>query len=401
MLFVNLNCYKHTANFSEHKADSDYFCAMAGIYIHIPFCKQKCSYCNFHFSTDLNYKNQMVEFISKELEIRNKEISEPIETIYFGGGTPSLLDLNELDAIFETIYRKYSVIENPEITLEANPDDLTSSKLKELKTTPVNRFSIGIQSFFDVDLKFMNRVHNADEAIRSIQTARDLGFKNITIDLIYGGQTTTEQMWQKNLETALNLEIPHISSYALTVEPKTALAHQIQTKKLKDVDEDKQERQFQMLVKSLTSNDFIHYEISNFGKEGFLSQHNSNYWKGKPYLGVGPSAHSYTGKNRSWNPANNSVYMKNLAENKLANEVEVLNENDRFNELIMIRLRTIYGLDLEELKSNFPSEFFQEFLSELQPHLDNQLVQIEKGILYITEKGKFLADGIAASLFRV
>ncbi len=343
----------------------------------------------------------MVEMIVKELQMRKDEISEPVETIYFGGGTPSLLDLREVNQILEIIHDQYAVISHPEITLEANPDDLTFAKLKELKSTYTNRLSIGIQSFFDEDLKLMNRAHNTEEAIRSIKTAQDLGFENITIDLIYGGQTTTDEIWQQNLETALELGVPHISSYALTVEPKTVLAHQIQTKQLEDVDEDKQERQFQMLVQTLTSHDFVHYEISNFGKEEFLSRHNSNYWKGKPYLGVGPSAHSYDGKNRSWNPPNNSVYIKNLAENKLVNEIEVLSENDRFNELIMIRLRTIYGLNLGELKSNFPEEFIQEFFKELQPHLDNQLVRIENGILYLTDKGKFLADGIAASLFRI
>lgn len=343
----------------------------------------------------------MVEFISKELEIRNKEISEPVETIYFGGGTPSLLDLREINQIFETIYSQFSVISHPEITLEANPDDLTLSKLQEIKSSPINRLSIGIQSFFDEDLRLMNRAHNANEAIGSIQTAQDLGFENITIDLIYGGQTTIDEVWQQNLETALKLDVPHISSYALTVEPQTVLAHQIQTKKLVDVDEEKQERQFQMLIRTLTAHGFMHYEISNFAKQGFLSRHNSNYWKGKSYLGVGPSAHSYDGKNRSWNLANNSIYLKNLAENKLVNEIEVLSENDRFNELIMISLRTIYGLNLDELKSNFPDDFINDLSKEIQPHLEHQSLRIENGILYLTEKGKFLADGIASSLFRV
>lgn len=374
---------------------------MAGIYIHIPFCKQKCSYCNFHFSTQLDAKSQMVEMIVKELQMRKNEISEPVETIYFGGGTPSLLDLREINQIFDTIYGQFSVISHPEITLEANPDDLTYSKLNELKFSPINRLSIGIQSFFDEDLKLMNRAHIANEAINSIKKAQDLGFENITIDLIYGGQTTTDEIWQANLEMALNLNVPHISSYALTVEPKTVLAHQIQTQQLPDVDEEKQERQFQMLVQTLTAHGFVHYEISNFGKQGFLSRHNSNYWKGKPYLGVGPSAHSYDGKNRSWNPSNNSIYIKNLAENQLINEIEVLSENDRFNELIMIRLRTIYGLNLEELKSNFSVAFMDEFFRELQPHLDHKLLRIENGILYLTDKGKFLADGIASSLFRI
>jgi oxygen-independent coproporphyrinogen-3 oxidase len=374
---------------------------MAGIYLHIPFCKQKCSYCNFHFSTDLSKKSPVILAISKELELRKNEISEPIETIYFGGGTPSLLSLDEINLLLDGIYQNFRVVEKPEITLEANPDDLSEAKISELKSKPINRFSIGIQSFFDEDLRLMNRAHNSKEAIESVKIAQDYGFENITIDLIYGGQTTTDEIWQKNLEIALDLKVPHISSYALTVEPKTILDHQIQSKVLQEIDEDRQERQFQTLVKTLTENGFIHYEISNFGKDGFLSQHNSNYWKGKPYLGVGPSAHSYDGKNRNWNFANNALYLKNLEQNKLANEVEVLNKNDRFNELIMIRLRTIYGLNSQEIQSQFPSEFYSDFLKEVQIHLDNQTIRMENGIYTITEKGKFLADGIAASLFRI
>ncbi len=374
---------------------------MAGIYIHIPFCKQRCSYCDFHFSTNFNHKSNLVEMISKELMLRKNEITEPVETIYFGGGTPSLLDLNELNSIFETIYQQYSIIETPEITLEANPDDLTKIKINELKSTPINRFSIGIQSFFDEDLQLMNRAHNAKEAIESVKIAQDSGFENITIDLIYGSQTTSDEIWQKNLDTALELNVPHISSYALTVEPKTVLDFQIKSKILDEVDEEKQERHFKMLCQTLNENGFVQYEISNFGKEGFFSQHNSNYWKGKSYLGIGPSAHSFDGKNRSWNVANNSMYLKKIAQNHLTNTVEVLNEDEIFNEMIMIRLRTIFGLNLNEMKSNFPTEFFDKFLIELQPHLDNELVQIEEDTLSLTEKGKFLADGIASSLFRV
>lgn len=374
---------------------------MAGIYIHIPFCKQKCSYCNFHFSTNLSKKSDLVSAISNELTLRKGEITEPIETIYFGGGTPSLLELDELNEIFNSIYRNYQVIDHPEVTLEANPDDLNFDKISQLKTTLINRFSIGIQSFFDEDLRLMNRAHNANEAVNSIKMVQDAGYENITIDLIYGGQTTTDEIWKKNLEIALGLQVPHISSYALTVEPKTILALQIEQSLVEDVDEFKQERQFKLLVETLKANDFIHYEISNFGKEGFFSQHNSNYWKGKSYLGVGPSAHSYDGKNRSWNLANNSLYVKNLPQNKLANEVEALSENDRFNELVMIRLRTIYGLDELEIKSNFPKDFYTDFLKEMKPHLENETVEYSNGIFRITDKGKFLADGIASSLFRI
>lgn len=395
-----MNHYKLKFFFIK-SGETIYICAMAGIYIHIPFCKQKCSYCNFHFSTNLLKKSELVSAISNELKLRKEEITEPIETIYFGGGTPSLLELDELNEIFDSIYRNYLVIDNPEVTLESNPDDLNFVKIAHLKTTPINRFSVGIQSFFDEDLRLMNRAHDANEALNSIKMVQDAGFENITIDLIYGGQTTLDEIWKKNLEIALDLQVPHISSYALTVEPKTILAHQIDQYLLEDVDEAKQERQFQLLVETLKANDFIHYEISNFGKKGFFSQHNSNYWKGKPYLGVGPSAHSYDGKNRSWNLSNNSLYVKSLQANKLANEVEVLSENDQFNELVMIRLRTIYGLDELEIKANFPKEFYTDFLEELKPHLENETVEYSNGIYRITDKGKFLADGIVSSLFRI
>lgn len=373
---------------------------MAGIYIHIPFCKQKCSYCNFHFSTNLSKKSELIQAISNELKLRKNEISEPIETIYFGGGTPSLLNLDEINLLLNEINLNYQMGSAPEITLEANPDDLNFHKIQEFKSTPINRFSIGIQSFHEEDLRLMNRAHNAEEALSSIKMVQDAGFDNITIDLIYGGQTTTDKIWQKNVEIALNLNVPHISSYALTVEPKTILEHQIESKKWAEIDEEKQERQFQYLVNQLTLNDFIHYEISNFGKDGFLSQHNSNYWKGKPYLGVGPSAHSYDGKNRSWNIANNALYLKELWNFKLANEIEVLNETDRFNELIMIGLRTIYGVNINQIKTDFPT-FYEDFQNDLQIHLNNKTVQLNDGILTLTAKGKFLADGIASSLFRI
>lgn len=393
--------YKHTAIFQCTQIQSNYICAMAGIYIHIPFCKQRCSYCDFHFSTNLNSKSELVEMIAKELTLRKNEITEPLETIYFGGGTPSLLTQPELDLIFNSIYKNYNVKSTSEITIETNPDDLTESKIKDFKSFPINRFSIGIQSFFDEDLKLMNRAHNSAEAVKSVKIAQENGFENITIDLIYGGQTTSDEMWQKNLGIALGLNVPHISSYALTVEPKTVLDHQIEKGKIENVDEAKQERHFKMLCETLAANHFIQYEISNFGKEGFFSQHNSNYWKGKSYLGIGPSAHSFDGKNRSWNIANNSVYIKNLKENKIPNEVESLSENERFNEMMMIGLRTIYGIDLIKIQNEFPEEFYSDLMNEIQPLIQENLIQQIDSLLTLTQEGKFLADGIASSLFRV
>ncbi|WP_313254996.1 radical SAM family heme chaperone HemW [Empedobacter sp.] len=374
---------------------------MAGIYIHIPFCKQKCSYCDFHFSTNLQHKSNLIQAINKELEIRKDEISTPIETIYFGGGTPSILSEIELESIFETIYKNYSTKNLKEITLEANPDDLNKEKLNFLKSTPINRFSIGVQSFFEEDLKLMNRAHNVQEAETSIKLAQDFGFENITIDLIYGSTTTTNEMWKQNLQKAIELNVPHISSYALTVEEKTILDHQIKKGITKPVDEDRQNEQFQLLVDTLTSNDFIQYEISNFGKEDYFSLHNSNYWKGIHYLGIGPSAHSYNGKTRAWNIANNSKYIQAINENNLPQEIEVLNEVEKFNEMIMIGLRTIYGIDLNRINSEFSQPLVNSFHEELNQLINENLVEKKENKIILKPEAKFFADGIASRLFYI
>ena len=374
---------------------------MAGIYIHIPFCKQKCSYCDFHFSTNLQHKSNLIQAINKELEIRKNEISAPLETIYFGGGTPSILSEIELESIFETIYKNYSTKNLKEITLEANPDDLNKEKLNFLKSTPINRFSIGVQSFFEEDLKLMNRAHNAQEAETSIKLAQDFGFENITIDLIYGSTTTTNEMWKQNLQKAIELNVPHISSYALTVEEKTILDYQIKKGITKPVDEDRQNEQFQLLVDTLTSNNFIQYEISNFGKEDYFSLHNSNYWKGIHYLGIGPSAHSYNGKTRAWNIANNSKYIQTINENKLPQEIEVLNEVEQFNEMIMIGLRTIYGIDLNRINSEFSQPLVNSFYQELNQLINENLVEKKENKIILKPEAKFFADGIASRLFYI
>ena len=374
---------------------------MAGIYIHIPFCKQKCSYCDFHFLTNLQHKSNLIQAINKELEIRKNEISTPLETIYFGGGTPSILSETELESIFETIYKNYSTKNLKEITLEANPDDLNNEKLNFLKSTPINRFSIGVQSFFEEDLKLMNRAHNAQEAETSIKLAQDFGFENITIDLIYGSTTTTNEMWKQNLQKAIELNVPHISSYALTVEEKTILDHQIKKGITKPVDEDRQNEQFQLLVDTLTSNDFIQYEISNFGKEDYFSLHNSNYWKGIHYLGIGPSAHSYNGKTRAWNIANNSKYIQAINENNLPQEIEVLNEVEKFNEMIMIGLRTIYGIDLNRINSEFSQPLVNSFHQELNQLINENLVEKKENKIILKPEAKFFADGIASRLFYI
>lgn len=374
---------------------------MSGIYIHIPFCKQKCSYCDFHFSTNLQLKSQLVEAINKELVIRKDELTQSLETVYFGGGTPSILSEKELNSIFETIYKNYSTHNIKEITLEANPDDLTQEKLNFLKSTPINRFSIGVQSFFEEDLRLMNRAHNSQEAESSIKLVQDTGFDNITIDLIYGSSTTTNEMWMRNLQKAIALDIPHISSYALTVEEKTVLDHQIKSGKTKPINDERQNEQFQILIDTLSDNGFIQYEISNFGKENYFSQHNSNYWKGISYLGIGPSAHSYDGKTRAWNIANNAKYIKSLEQNILPHEVEVLNKVDVFNEMIMIGLRTIYGIDLNRLENEFPNYLKDYFYTEIQLLIEEKLVEKQANKIILKPEAKFFADGIASRLFYV
>lgn len=371
------------------------------LYIHIPFCKQKCSYCNFHFSTQLHSKDALISALLKELELRKSEINSPLETIYFGGGTPSILSDIELGKIFNKIEQHFDIQQDAEITLEANPDDLNAAKVQSIRQLPINRFSIGVQSFFDEDLKLMNRAHSSQEAESSIKRIQDSGFENITIDLIYGSPTTTDKMWKSNLLKTIDLQIPHISSYALTVEPKTLLQHQIKTKKWNQIDDEKQENQFNTLVEILTKNGFNHYEISNFGKPHFHSKHNSAYWLGKPYVGIGPSAHSFDLQTRSWNVANNSLYIKSLEKNNISRETEILSESDRLNELTMIGLRTSYGIDLEKIKSEFSEEILMIWKENLAPLIaDKHLIQQENTI-YLSPKYRFFADGIAAEMFIV
>lgn len=374
---------------------------MSGLYIHIPFCVKKCNYCNFHFSTQFNYKSQLIQAIGKELILRKNELITPIETIYFGGGTPSILNYKELEYLFTIIKEHYDMSETKEITFEANPDDLSVEYLHFLKNqTPVNRLSVGIQSFIDEDIKFMNRNHNADEAIQSIRSAQDIGFNNITIDLIYGAQTTTHERWMYTLEKAISLGIPHISSYALTVEPKTAFEAQIRKNKLPPIDEEKQAIQFEMLRNKLIEHKYIQYEFSNFGKETFFSQHNTSYWKNKPYLGIGPSAHSYNGKDkRSWNVSHNIKYLKAIEKNILNYEEEVISEKDRFNEKIMLGLRTLWGINIDELEKEFSSSLMKHFYKELKKLEATKKVRISNQIVTIHPESLFFTDGIIAQFF--
>ncbi|WP_442265312.1 radical SAM family heme chaperone HemW [Tenacibaculum sp. ZS6-P6] len=374
---------------------------MAGIYIHIPFCKQACYYCDFHFSTSLKTKEDMIKALISELKMRKHEFDkEEVKTIYFGGGTPSVLNQVEIDCIIKEVYDNYKVIANPEITLEANPDDLTSERIENLASSSVNRLSIGIQSFFEKDLKLMNRAHNAEEAKRSLSHAIRK-FDNISIDLIYGIPNTTNEEWRENIQTALSFGVPHISSYALTVEPKTALESFIKKGVIDNVDDELAQEQFLILVDELDKAGFQHYELSNFGKEGFFSQNNSAYWQGKKYLGIGPSAHSFNGKQRGWNIANNALYIKKITKGELPSEIESLSITDRYNEYVMTGLRTIWGVSFQKIQEDFGAKYLTYLKMQSEKFILEDLLYIENETLKTTRKGKFLTDGIASDLFKL
>ena len=374
---------------------------MSGIYIHIPFCKQACHYCDFHFSTSLKKKDELLQALAKELQLRRSELqNKTIETIYFGGGTPSLLTIDELRFLIDEVYTNFKIIDNPEITLEANPDDLTKNQILELSRSPINRLSIGVQSFFEDDLKSMNRAHNATEAKDCLVEATK-HFDNITIDLIYGIPNMSIEKWNKNLQLAFSFGVNHISSYALTVEPKTALDAFIKKGTYPPIDEELALQHFNHLIAETDKQDFVHYEISNFGKPNYFSKHNASYWQGKQYLGIGPSAHSFSGEQRSWNVANNAKYIKSIQQNELPSTVETLSEQDRFNEYVMTGLRTIWGISLEKIQDDFGITFNQNLLKSVQPYLEKNLLEIKDGKIIATQKGKFLIDGIASDLFMI
>ncbi|MBS1611031.1 MAG: radical SAM family heme chaperone HemW [Bacteroidetes bacterium] len=373
---------------------------MAGIYIHIPFCRQACNYCNFHFTTSLLYKNELIAALLKEVDIqRNYLDPDFIETIYFGGGTPSLLNISELKSILNKVYDTFTVSENAEITLEANPDDISEESLVNWKTAGINRLSVGIQSFFQEDLLWMNRAHTAEQAERSLESATRY-FGNLTIDLIYGTPLLTNERWKQNVEKVLSFGIPHISCYALTIEPKTPLQKMINTGKAENVNPDKQSEQFLLLIQWLEEAGYEHYEISNFALPGRRSKHNSSYWQGKKYLGLGPSAHSFDGKSRQWNVVNNNTYINSLKKDALAFEKEILSEKQEMNEYIMTSLRTIEGLDLSFIESKFGTGNKNRLLTASHRYIDSQkMILTESCCLQLTKEGKLFADGIASDLF--
>ncbi|WP_222983103.1 radical SAM family heme chaperone HemW [Flagellimonas meishanensis] len=378
---------------------------MSGIYIHVPFCKQACHYCDFHFSTQMDKREQMVRMLQKEIELRKDELQHhEVETIYFGGGTPSVLNLDEIKVLIATVYEHYKVVDNPEITLEANPDDLVSSRTQSSNVfqgygkVGINRLSIGIQSFFDEDLKFMNRAHNAIEAEKCIIGAKE-HFENISIDLIYGVPGMDNDRWKANIGKALKFQLPHISSYALTVEPRTALKKFIEKGIVPDVDDAQAERQFHILLEMLEKDGYVNYEISNFGKPGFFSKNNTSYWQGKTYIGIGPSAHSFDGTQRGWNVRNNIKYIKTLEKGELPIEKESLSITDQYNEYVMTGLRTIWGVSKEQVRDRFGKQYLNYLNVQSQRFLDAHLLFEDEGRLLATKRGKFLVDGIASDLF--
>ncbi|MEH1006216.1 radical SAM family heme chaperone HemW [Winogradskyella sp. ECml5-4] len=374
---------------------------MSGIYIHIPFCKQACHYCDFHFSTSLKKKDELINALCQELELRKGEFkNSSVETIYFGGGTPSLLMNDELQFIINSVYKNYKVSDHPEITLEANPDDLSKERIIALSKSPINRLSIGIQSFFEADLKLMNRAHNANEAKSCLEEATKY-FDNISLDLIYGIPGASNVQWLANIEMALSFGVPHISSYALTVEPKTALASFIKKGIIDNVDDEQAHEQFHMLKDKLEASGFVHYELSNFGKDGYFSKNNSAYWQGKSYLGIGPSAHSFNGKQRGWNVKNNSKYINAIAEHELPIEIETLTQTDQYNEYIMTGLRTIWGVSFRKVEEDFGLVFKDYLIEQSEVFINQQLLYIDDGHLRVTKKGQFLCDGIASELFKI
>ena len=378
---------------------------MPGIYIHIPFCKQACHYCNFHFSTSLGQKEKMLEAIVKEISLSQPFLPEAnnetavISTLYFGGGTPSILSIAELTLIFEALHKRFVFADDIEITLEANPDDINAAKLRQWKEIGINRFSVGIQSFLEEELIWMNRAHTATESMACIDLIKEAGFTNFSVDLIYGSPILTDDDWKRNVDIVIKKNIPHISCYALTVEPKTALDKMIALHKKEPVDAEKQVRQFLLLMDWMKQAGYEHYEISNFAKPGLRSRHNSSYWRGEKYYAFGPAAHAFDGKRRRWNVANNSLYIQSLEQNIIPFEEEILTKTEQLNEYIMTSLRTMEGLDLDQVSNIFGEAESTRLKQASGKYESAGKLKMENGKLILTREGKLFADGIAADLF--
>lgn len=375
---------------------------MAGVYIHIPFCKQACTYCNFHFSTSLKQKDALLEALLKEIQLQKNWLQgEPIETVYLGGGTPSLLNADELNRLFDSLFLAFNVGTLKECTLEANPDDLSISYLRALKQTPMDRLSIGIQSFHEEDLRYMNRAHTAQQSDYALKAAQDIGYTNLSIDLIYGTPGLSDEAWLDNIQKMAALDIPHFSAYALTVEEGTALHHAIAKKTATPVDAAQSAAQAELLMEQSASLGYEQYEISNYARPGCYAVHNTSYWQGKPYLGLGPSAHSFDGQGiRQWNIANNALYIKTiLTEGRVPFEQEELSAVQRLNEYIMTSLRTMWGCDLNRIEREWGGDYRKALAQEAQTFVEDGRLAALGNTLRLTNKGKLFADGIAAELF--
>ena len=374
---------------------------MSNLYFHYPFCKQACHYCNFHFSTSPKHNSSIWEAMKKELKLRSDEFDTVIDSIYFGGGSPSLLNSEAIGNMIDLIHELAEVTPSLEVTLEVNPDDMNSEYLKALKAAGVNRISLGVQSFLDRDLVLMNRAHSSKDALKALELV-STHFNNYSLDLIYGMPYSTLIEWEQNLDTAMAFAPPHLSSYALTVEPKTALYHQVQKGEILLIQEEAVQEQYQLMIQKSEDLGYVNYEFSNFGKPSFFSVNNQNYWKGKPYLGIGPAAHSYDGNNiRKWNVSNNRLYLKAIEEGKLALEQEELTVKDRYNEYLMTGLRTIEGISLEFVKSRFGLRYAMYLEEQAARQLKEQHFYWDGDHLKIAKSAKFLTDGLAADLFMV
>ena len=373
---------------------------MAGIYIHIPFCKQSCHYCNFHFSTSTKNKDEVLDAIENEIKQKGQTTSEAISTIYFGGGTPSILDVNEINSIINRIHKEFNVESEAEITIEANPDDLNKEKIINLSLTEINRLSIGVQSFIDKELRIMNRAHDSKKALNSIEISKKY-FNNISIDLMYGVPESTLESWTYNLDTVSQFDINHISSYALTLEPKTALESFVRKLIVDMPEEGLVYDQYNLINKKLEPLGFINYEVCSFAKENFFSKNNSAYWLRKKYIGIGPSAHSFDGKSRSWNISNNKKYIDQIKKGKSFYKKEKLSKVDQYNEYVMTGFRTIWGVSANFIENNFNSKFKNYFTDRIQKHIDQKNIIVKDDIYTTTNEGRFLADGISSDLFLV
>ena len=379
---------------------------MAGLYVHVPFCAKRCVYCDFYSNTDMECKDTYMSALLREMELRRDYLhGENVDTIYFGGGTPSQLQSYNFEQIFERIYRIFSVSDNPEVTIEANPDDLSDSYISSLKTLPVNRISIGIQSFADKELRLLNRRHTSREAVDAVARCKDAGLENISIDLMYALPGQTEESWAYNLDKAIALDVSHISAYSLTYEEGTSIFKMMERKEIEPVDDDLCEQFFRLLKKKLADAGFVHYEISNFAKcsdsfpEGRISLHNSSYWNGTHYLGLGPSAHSYNGVSRSWNVSSISGYIKALKDGSAeVRETELLDDVAKYNDFIITRLRTMWGVSLNELKRQFGEKRERYFLEKSEPFLRLNMLKKQGGIVKVSEESIFISDAIIRDL---